>query len=220
VLTPVAANGLAAGAVLHPLGDLAVRQTVVPLALTIRRFANLPVPPQEWTLRSAELRPGVTADLGEVITDVFPAAQFLDLGEEDRLARPAFEPFIAGVRLAPEGVQVAPPRLVDTGYETKLVGGPSASVPFDSGVYQFEIATRDDTAAWSLWAEPAVPRSVTVEPAQPLAAATTGTLAMAEDLTAMAAGLAIGPSTAAEMIAGLLDATHVQLVERWEVLGA
>ena len=98
---------------IHPLGELEGRQRVVPLETTISRVGPATVPADETrvnlgqpTLAPYPLVPGgAGVPVGAVspLTDHFAPGQFLDLSDEDKLRRPAFEDMLAGVRLGANG---------------------------------------------------------------------------------------------------------------------
>jgi hypothetical protein len=84
------------GVLAHPLGELTFRQRTVPLALSISRYEGAPVPPD-----GRRLDLGFTVAAGPVtgkreVRDAYPPAQFLDLTEDEKLSRPAFEQLVAG----------------------------------------------------------------------------------------------------------------------------
>jgi hypothetical protein len=83
----------------HPAGELAVRQRVVPLGITIERFGNTtPSGDRRFTIDVAP-RNGRPAQVVPVL-DFFAAAQFLELSDSSKLHRPSFEKMEAGVRIA------------------------------------------------------------------------------------------------------------------------
>ena len=84
---------------MHPLARLTVRQTRRPAgaedrALRRRHGARHPLR-HHARPRSAASRPSTTP-----VTDQFAAAQFLELSDDEKLARPSFEPMPAGVTFA------------------------------------------------------------------------------------------------------------------------
>ena len=86
------------GVFVHPLSRLTVRQTVVPLALKIDRFAGGTVPGTRYDIVTPTV--GGKAVTATPVTDRFAAAQFLELSDDEKLARPSFEPMPAGVTFA------------------------------------------------------------------------------------------------------------------------
>jgi hypothetical protein len=91
---------------LHPLGDLSVRQQILPLGIDIDRFAG-GVPTGERRFAITQVKLGgrdVPATEVRPLTELFAAAQYLELSDEDKLARPSFEPYAAGVSLQLQGL--------------------------------------------------------------------------------------------------------------------
>jgi hypothetical protein len=83
----------------HPGTLLSVHQTVVPLGLTISQFGGA-VPQGEMRFDIT----GVTVDgdpqpSRSPVLDDFATAQFLRLGDDEKLTRPSFEPFASGVTI-------------------------------------------------------------------------------------------------------------------------
>ncbi len=84
---------------IHPMGELSVRQRVVPLGIAIERFGNAR-PPGERTFEVSLVGPdGKLVPGTDPVIDFFAPAQFLELGDTERLRRPSFERMDAGVRL-------------------------------------------------------------------------------------------------------------------------
>jgi Family of unknown function (DUF6603) len=82
----------------HPGGELAVRQRVVPLGITIEKFGNTtPSGDTRFIIDVAPLN-GSTPVVAPVL-DFFAAAQFLELSDGSKLHRPSFEKMEAGVRI-------------------------------------------------------------------------------------------------------------------------
>ena len=113
---------------LHPLGDLTVRQRVVPLGIDISKFGSGAVSGDrrfDVAVLGADgtLAPGVRN-----VLDQFAPGQFLDLSDDEKLQRPSFERMGAGVRVAMGGVAwggQANEALIgdaDMTYETRVVG--------------------------------------------------------------------------------------------------
>jgi hypothetical protein len=126
---------------LHPLGDLAVRQRIVPLGIEINRFGSAAVSGDRRydvavLAPDGSLAPGVTT-----VQDEFAPAQFLELSDDERLARPSFERMGAGVRVGIGGVAwggQTDASLIgdaDMTYETVVVGVPDEAAR-DTSAYQ------------------------------------------------------------------------------------
>jgi len=83
----------------HPGGELAVRQRVVPLGITIERFGNTtPSGDKRFTIEVAPLDGRVPVSVVPVL-DFFAPAQFLEMSDGSKLRRPSFEKMEAGVRI-------------------------------------------------------------------------------------------------------------------------
>jgi hypothetical protein len=86
----------------HPLGLFEVRQRLVPMETVITHIGGSRVASDEGRLHFGQ--PTVNGHdvqaLSEV-TDLFAPGEFLDLTDDERLSRPAFEPMQAGMRINP-----------------------------------------------------------------------------------------------------------------------
>jgi len=111
--------------VAHPLAQLEVHESIVPLGLQIARFGAAPISGAS-TFTVTDFRINGTAVRNEAVLDDFAPAQFFDLSDQDKLAGPSFEQHDAGVRLLP-GLPVSGPSLSKTiTYETFYVDAPGA----------------------------------------------------------------------------------------------
>lgn len=79
----------------HPLGQLTVRQKVVPLDVTITRYGN--TAPDDGTCFRIKSAKGVAADLTPV-QEYFAPGNFFALSDDEKLSRPSFELQDAGVQ--------------------------------------------------------------------------------------------------------------------------
>ncbi len=78
------------------------------------------------------------------MTDLFPAGQFLDLTDDEKLSRPAFEAMQAGVRINPPaeaGFDFARALQSDLEYET--------FVPDDQGIGRADASANPRRSSWS-----------------------------------------------------------------------
>jgi hypothetical protein len=120
---------------LHPLGELSVRQRVVPLGIEISRFGSSAVAGARRFDVAALAPDGTPAPGASVVLDQFAPAQFLDLTDAQKLARPSFEKMGAGVRVGVGGVAWGgqdDATLIgdaDMRYETRVVGVPEVPEP-------------------------------------------------------------------------------------------
>jgi hypothetical protein len=80
---------------LHPLGRLRLTQTVAPLGVPLAHFGSAKVSD------AGPVKVSVTADLAEPAPtdDLFAAAQFFELSDEEKISKPAFVPYLAGYTL-------------------------------------------------------------------------------------------------------------------------
>jgi hypothetical protein len=214
------------GLLAHPLGRLQVSQRVAPLGLDLERFGEASVvPPNRFDID--EVRVGSQV-LGTppTVTEAFTRSHFVDMTEEEKLSRPSFERFTAGIAVGTEAYTVPPDQPVgDLDYETHYL---RREPRFDRyrleiGVVAGRIVAADLLAAATLGAvarseihrteamRPATSAAITVTEA-PLAAASTGDLSETEAFTGDAA---YATAAAAQHIAG---ATEVQLVEAYELV--
>jgi hypothetical protein len=99
---------------LHPLGRLRVTQTVAPLGVALARFGNAGV------LDAGPVEVAVVADLADPrpVDELFAAAQFFDLTDEERLSKPAFVPHRAGYLLEGTAYSLADTLTATVVYET------------------------------------------------------------------------------------------------------
>ena len=101
------AEGEAAERVLvHPLGTISVRQTVVPLDFRIEVFGNArPAKETKFTIEGAAAEGEASAlDLEGTLEEDFAPGQYLDLTEEEKLDSPSFESLPAGRTVESSGV--------------------------------------------------------------------------------------------------------------------
>ena len=88
--------GAATDVLLHPLGTLTVKQSVVPLNLDISRFGQAaPAGARRFTISSVSL--GGQSQTTRAVKDFFAPAQFFEMSDDEKLSRPSFEPMAAGV---------------------------------------------------------------------------------------------------------------------------
>jgi len=80
----------------HPMGTLQVKETVVPLDLPITRYGNAtPADGTEFSISQVQVN--AQTENTQNVPDYFAAGQFLTLSDADKLSRPSFEKFDAGV---------------------------------------------------------------------------------------------------------------------------
>ena len=98
-LAPLGASGVLFA---HPLGRAVFAQRVVPLGLALQRYGSTRVAgPLKFELTAVKLG-GVAVPLTTCppVQEHFARAQYLDMSEDDKLAKPSFEPMDAGVEFS------------------------------------------------------------------------------------------------------------------------
>jgi hypothetical protein len=106
----------------HPLGDVTFHQRVVPLNVDISRVGN--AAPANARRFSVGVTIGGSPPKPEPrpVKDYFAAAQFFDLSDDEKLARPSFELMDAGLRFDAGGLSHGAPIATTTfDYETSIV---------------------------------------------------------------------------------------------------
>jgi hypothetical protein len=153
--------------VVHPRAALRVLQTRVPLDLELDRIGTAPASGARRVALTRPLLDGAEA-VSRPVDDFFAAGQFLDLSDDERLARPSFERLPAGLDLeARDAVDPASfARTAELKFET-IPAPPQAYRPLDIVVGEL-VGT-----ATTGWEAPA--RPVTVIPPR-FAIASTETL--------------------------------------------
>ena len=109
---------------LDPLGDLVLRQTVVPLdaARPLDVFGGAPLAGAR-SFRIDKVMLGTTEQALDPVTDLFSPAQFFDMSDDEKIASPSFVEMASGVRLGSAAVQFDASRVVPSplAYETIVV---------------------------------------------------------------------------------------------------
>jgi hypothetical protein len=110
--------------VVHPLARLEVHESVVPLGLAITRFGSATVA-GATSFAIVDYQVNGSTVVYEAIQDDFAPAQYFELSEEEKLARPSFEQHDAGVRLTVEKLTACGGAVSKTiSYETYYVDQP------------------------------------------------------------------------------------------------
>ena len=127
MVTLRAKPGAATEVLLHPLGTLTVKQSVVPLNLEISTSLARRRRPARAASRSA-VNLGGQHQTTQSVRDFFAPAQFFEMSDDEKLSRPSFEPMEAGVRLGSDAFLFTDTHdcfEVDTiAYETIIVDQP------------------------------------------------------------------------------------------------
>ncbi len=106
--------------VAHPLARLEVHERTAPLGLDISRLGGAPLSGANH-FAITDFRIGGSAVPGESVQDDFAAAEFFDLSDDEKLARPSFERHDAGVRLSGGLVSSGSPVNKEITYETFFI---------------------------------------------------------------------------------------------------
>ncbi len=112
----------------HPLGSLTFQQRLVPFELHLDKASGSKIDgANEFSGGALALSQGgavtsVGTAAAQTTNDFFAAAQFIDMSQADRLARPSFESYAAGYRLASEDFDVGEILPEDIGYEEVDLG--------------------------------------------------------------------------------------------------
>ena len=115
------------GVLLHPLGTLTVRQTVVPLGLTRdidRVGTGTPAADRRFAVTGTSI--GTRSLERNSVRELFAPGQFFDMSDDDRLAAPSFEPMDAGVTFGDDGYTAGPGKTSSFEY-TDIVIGPDGN---------------------------------------------------------------------------------------------
>jgi hypothetical protein len=118
---------------IHPLARLEVHESVAPLGLSITHVGSAPVTgASSFTIGGYQVNAS-PVDY-ETIQDDFAPAQFFDLSDDDKLARPSFERHDAGVRLTGAGlITCGAPVSKTIAYETYYVDRADGELRTDPG---------------------------------------------------------------------------------------
>jgi uncharacterized protein DUF6603 len=136
----------------HPFGSIGVAQRIVPLEVDIDRYAGNSVPATRRRL-SVSITMGGAAASGTMARDAFPAGQFFDLSEDERLAGEAFPRLPNGLMNVhtdshiPAAVVVQAAVIADDGYETAIVNPNDGFASRRPDIYRIAPATLDALVA-------------------------------------------------------------------------
>jgi hypothetical protein len=104
----------------HPIGTLTVRETVVPLNTQISKFGSAaPSDGDTFTLGPVTVGGGPASTAP--VSDPFAVGQFTQLSDADALAAPPYEPFPSGLAIGSAEVVAGPGSELDLQYDTRLV---------------------------------------------------------------------------------------------------
>jgi hypothetical protein len=109
----------------HPLAQLTVRQRVVPLNRPVMRFGNAPLAggTTTFTVAASGIDNTQLHMPSTMVRDAFALAQYQEMSDEEKLARPAFETQDAGLQFGVEQAAYQYETLTDTAisYETLII---------------------------------------------------------------------------------------------------
>ncbi|HEX6731664.1 MAG TPA: DUF6603 domain-containing protein [Pyrinomonadaceae bacterium] len=89
---------------LHPLGTLEVKETVVPLNMDISHFGQAaPAGDRRFSITTVNIG-GEDEQTINHVRDFFAPAQFLEMTDDEKLSRPSFEQMDAGVKFLSEAI--------------------------------------------------------------------------------------------------------------------
>jgi hypothetical protein len=201
---------VSSGHTVHPLGSVTARQRAVPFDITISRFQQQLIPPETWSIVS----PGVST------RDSFPPGELLDLSEDEKLSRPAFEQWNSGRALNAIGEAHSDLRKWNTDYETSVM--PDFTVVPGKGLsrlavlYETFLAVTDVHQVPALW-HPPNREGISVLAAQPVTIATTNTLTQ-ESAFISPGGFTETLQAGKAQFGAVGHAAANQIVETWEVV--
>jgi hypothetical protein len=139
----------------HPLGDVEVRQQVLPLDVSITRFGSARVAGSQRYRIDAIALNGTAVSSRENVVDHFSPGQFQELSEGEQLSRPSFEKMTAGTRVKTDVLtyggstteDAAHRRSTTLDYETAVVTEDSETgepvTTTQPGAYQPDASTLD-----------------------------------------------------------------------------
>ena len=87
----------------HPLGGLGFRERLLPLGKVLRKFGTAKIS-DPGAFAIADLTLGGVAVAKRAVLDDFAPGEFEPLSDDEKLTRPAFEAFPAGIEATPAGV--------------------------------------------------------------------------------------------------------------------
>jgi len=106
----------------HPFGEIAVRQRVVPLGVTIQKYgASVPVGPRRFDITAVSVGGSDVTDSSEATREHFAPGQFFELSDAEKLSRPGFEAMGAGTRFGAAGLSAPAGIETNFGYEDIVV---------------------------------------------------------------------------------------------------
>jgi hypothetical protein len=110
----------------HPLGRFVFTQQVAPFGLTLEKFGDADVAGTdhfeiEATLGGRPIAEAVPGADARTVREHFARAQFLEVSEEDRMTKPAYEQLDAGLAFSSGAFEVGEPVRAELAYETSYL---------------------------------------------------------------------------------------------------
>jgi hypothetical protein len=137
--------------VVHPFGVLTFSQRLLPLEVTLDKFGErAPKDANRFTIA-----PSDASVRSEPLDELFAPANFFDLEDTDKLARPSFEPMRGGFRITGAGSLQAPAMVSKSvDYELTYVRRKKRGIRLYAGLYRyakdlFQVSLRGSTVAKS-----------------------------------------------------------------------
>ena len=117
--------------VAHPLAQLSVHETAVPLDLAIDRIGAAPIS-GGGTFSIGEFTVGAGSVAHSMLQEEFAPAQFFNLTDTEKLERPAFEPHDAGAVVGPIAATCGPALSKTIAFETFYIDTPGGAARTDA----------------------------------------------------------------------------------------
>ena len=141
---------------LHPLGALAVHQTVAPLDVGLQKFGDAPISGSSRLELTGFTIGGGSVDRAALtpVKEQFATSQFFRLTDRQRITQPPFEPMQAGAKLTANTIHCTATRTVTPTYEDLVIPVESTGPTLTQGVTVLSLTL----VSWSVGAEPAATR--------------------------------------------------------------
>jgi len=111
----------------HPLSEIGVRQTVVPLEFKLEKYGNAsPTGLNKFAIDGASVKGGTALNLGAKTNEQFAPAQYRKMSDQEKLDSPPFQGEVAGQKMEHEGIYVGDDtaenvRKARLGFESSIV---------------------------------------------------------------------------------------------------